>query len=100
MPIGMLFDGPGITREQYEEMNDQMFGTQQPDNLPEGLIIHTAGPTADGWRIFDVWESREAFARFMEEQVMPVAEAMGLPQGPEPQIYELHNIMQAQKAGV
>jgi hypothetical protein len=98
MAIGVLFDTPGFTRELYEQLNEQMFGAPNPDEAPEGLIIHTAGATTGGWRIFDVWESRDAFERFINEHVMPAAEALGMPQIGEPEIYELHNVLHAEKS--
>ena len=102
MAVGILFEGGGFTKEQYEQLNEQMFGTPQPDIAIEGLIVHTAGQAETGFRIFDVWESRQAFERFMEEQLMPAAEALGIPQGegPGPQIYELDVVSQSQKARV
>jgi hypothetical protein len=45
---------------------------------PEGLIVHTAGFDHDRgvFRIVDVWESREAGQRFMDERLMPIIERM------------------------
>ena len=34
------------------------------DPVPEGLILHVAGPTDDGVRTIEVWKSREARRRF------------------------------------
>ena len=31
---------------------------------PEGLVIHVAGPTDEGFRIIGVWESEAAWERF------------------------------------
>lgn len=44
------------------------------DKAPDGLIAHTAGFDHDRgvFRIFDVWESREAGQRFIDEQLTPV----------------------------
>lgn len=63
---------------------------------PAGLIIHTAGFTGEGFRIFEVWESREQCEKFMAEVVMPTV--MQVTQGnpdapPETTAYELHNIL-------
>ena len=43
---------------------------------PAGLIVHTAGfDQTDGvFRIFDVWETREAGERFNVEQLNPILE--------------------------
>jgi quinol monooxygenase YgiN len=93
MAIGMMIEGRDWTREQYDEMNEHMFGTQQPDPAPEGLILHTAGQGPNGWRVFDVWESRAHFERFFQEQVLPAAQELGAPPMSDPEIYELRNVM-------
>jgi hypothetical protein len=104
MAVGMLLDLPGGTAEQYEAINQQMFGTSTPpaEQLPDELIFHSAGATAGGFRIFDAWESREAFDSFFREQVLPAMEALGAQASggppPEPEIYELRNHVRG-KAG-
>ena len=67
---------------------------------PAGLVVHSAGWDEDGgvFRIFDVWETREAADRFMREQLQPLLE-----QGPanpdnaaQPDregMYELHDVV-------
>jgi hypothetical protein len=63
---------------------------------PTGLIIHTAGFTGDGFRIFEVWESRDQCEKFNQEVVMPtVMEVTGGNPGPMPTTtsYELHNVL-------
>ena len=34
---------------------------------PEGLVLHAAGPTDEGFRIIGVWESESAWERFRAE---------------------------------
>jgi hypothetical protein len=34
------------------------------DAVPDGLILHVAGPTDEGFRTIEIWESREAWSRF------------------------------------
>lgn len=89
MAIGVLLDIPGGTQEQYELVNEKAFGDPKGPTEPiDGLIIHTAGATTSGWRIFDVWESQEAFERFMNETIMPAVEGLDMPEIP-PDVYEL-----------
>ena len=100
MPVGLLqeFDA---TPEMYDAITNKM---DVKNNPPEGNIFHTAGRAEDGkWRIFDVWESRDAFERFRRERLEPamseVAREMGM-SGPPPspdrdEMYELHNLMGA-----
>jgi hypothetical protein len=46
------------------------------DSAPDGLIAHTAGFDDEKgvFRILDVWESREAGQRFLDETLNPVLE--------------------------
>jgi hypothetical protein len=44
-------DIPGGTEQQYEQITATLF----PDGkLPDGWLVHLAGPTADGWRVVNV----------------------------------------------
>lgn len=38
---------------------------------PAGLVAHAAGPTADGVRVIDVWESEDAHRRFAADRLGP-----------------------------
>jgi len=69
---------------------------------PEGGIVHTAGFDHDRgvFRIFDVWETREAGERFINETLMPIIERMAAEAGegnfapPSTEYwYELHDVM-------
>lgn len=52
--------------------------------VPDGLILHVAGPTDEGFRIIDVWESEDAWHRFQTERLAPAIAALGGPARPEP----------------
>src|ERR1700737_2924052 len=98
MAIGVLFEIPGGTQAQYDEMNRKMFGDDEPSpETVKGCLVHTAGASKTGWRIFDVWETQADCERFMQETVMP-ALGSGEPQGPPPEIYELENVYVAEGA--
>jgi hypothetical protein len=64
-----------------------MFGNypMREDQSPDGLIVHTAGQGDQGWYIYDVWESREQFERFVAEQLAPAIERTGAGGGAQPQ---------------
>ncbi len=66
-------------------------------NPPAGLVIHVAGYSDDGvFRIFEVWESREAQARFYEERLAPLIEEMMAAGAGDPplkqELYDLHAV--------
>jgi len=97
MAVGVLLNLSGVTQEQYEQVNEKLFG-QYPmpaDKAPDGCVMHSAGPSEDGWYVYDIWESPEQFQRFGEEQVGPaMAEVLG---GggppPQPQFFPIHNFV-------
>ena len=69
---------------------------------PDGLIVHTAGFDHDRgvFRIVDVWESRDAGQRFMDEKLMPILERMAAERPTEDfrppdseSWYELHDVI-------
>lgn len=47
--------------ESYER-----FASALERSRPEGLIVHAAGRTDEGFRIIELWESEEAWRRFAE----------------------------------
>lgn len=66
-------------------------------NPPAGGLVHTAGfdESAGVFRLFDVWESREAWDTFLNDRLMPIVQPM-MEQGGRPpvtRVYELHDYM-------
>jgi hypothetical protein len=58
--------------------------------LPDGLLLHLAGPTDEGFRIIAVWESEDAWLRFQAERLGPAIAALGGPARAEPTFRDLH----------
>lgn len=92
----MLLDAPEGSQDMYERLTEKVFGALQPSATPEGLILHTAGPLLDGgWRVFDVWESEDAFWQFFDAQLLPAASELGLtPATARPQFWAIHNMIE------
>ena len=87
-------EGDDRTTSNYDRVQEAL-GTRA--NAPAGGLVHTAGfdEEAGVFRIFDVWESREAWEAFMKDRLMPVVAPM-LEQGAAPpatRVYELHDFM-------
>jgi hypothetical protein len=40
---------------------------------PRGLLLHVAGPTDEGFRIIEVWESEDAWRHFEPDLVAAIA---------------------------
>jgi len=70
MAVVLVSQGPGLTRETYEEVVRKMTGKERmesPSDWPvPGLLVHAAGQGEQGFRVVDVWESEEACNRFGE----------------------------------
>jgi hypothetical protein len=97
MAFAFVQDFPSAAGETSTSNYDAIHSAiMQKASDPAGLIIHTAGFTGEGFRIFEVWESREQCEKFMAEVVMPTV--MQVTQGnpgapPATMAYELHNIL-------
>ena len=97
MAVVVVMQGPGFTRENYEEsvrrLTDGKSRVETPADWPvEGVLAHIAGEGEDGFRVVDVWESEEAFKRF-GETLVPILRDMGV-EG-EPEVYPAHTFVSA-----
>jgi len=59
-----------VSWEQYEPLAAAL-----REDVPPGLILHAAGPTDEGVRIIGVWETEDAWRRFLAERLGETAEA-------------------------
>lgn len=94
----LVFDFPGVTSQQYDQLcrniNDGQPLTALADFHRAGyeIVSHIAGPTPDGgWRVVDVWESEEALGRF-RQKLLPLLEQVGIP-AVAPQVFSVHNVV-------
>lgn len=89
MAVGVQLDFGGATLDQYDRVTE-LAGYLPFGPAPRDELFHWAAKTDDGIRIIDVWESRDAFERFVLERLTPIFEEVGMP-GPEIQFFEIHN---------
>jgi hypothetical protein len=76
----------------YDAINEKLVQQEPPD----GLRVHSAGYTGNGFRIYEIWDSKEHFDRFLEDRLMPMLveqEGAGNQTPPTMVVYELHNYM-------
>ena len=96
MPVVLVVQGQGITREQYEESVKQLSPSgdlTSPADWPvPGLLAHISGEGPNGFRVVDVWESEEAIQAF-GEKLMPILAGLGVEAKPE--IYPTHTFVSA-----
>ena len=85
MTVAAIFDLPGVTEAQYANVRGMLGEALQPGNL-----VHVAGPTQEGWRVMEVWESPEAMGGFFQSPAAGAAfQAAGIPPA-EPVVFPVH----------
>ena len=68
MPVAVVIDVPNGNQQFY----DQLIPTLFPESkLPEGWVMHVAGPTQTAWRIVNVVPSHEGFEEFAGDVLGP-----------------------------
>jgi hypothetical protein len=85
--VVLIHQGPSVTQENYEATVRKLTGgksrLESPSDWPvEGLLVHVAGQSPQGFRVVDVWESEEACNRF-GEILQPILQEVGIDDPPE-----------------
>ena len=98
MAVGMLLAGPGVTEESYKQLTETMFGNfpMSKEQSPDGLIIHSAGQSDQGFYVYDIWESKEHFQRFLDGQLGPAMHKLGgadAAEAPTPQFFGIDTLV-------
>ena len=94
MAYAIVHHFPGGTRENYEA---SLAAVHPSDgSLPEGQIFHAAGPSAGGWTIVAVHDSKESWEQFRDGILMPRLQqgvAGGFPTDPQETAIDVYKIM-------
>ena len=90
MAVAVQLDFPGATLDQYDAVC-KLMGLTPKGPGPAGAISHFSTMTESGLRVVDVWESKEQFEKFAQEQIGPFSQQAGLAGPPEMQFFEVHN---------
>jgi hypothetical protein len=96
MAVALLEENPVMTPELYDRVRQKL---DLENNPAPGLIFHAAGVGHESWVAYDVWESRAAWDRFLEERLQPAVKEVFGAAGLEPppphrqEIFELHALL-------
>ena len=90
MAVAVEMNFRGATLDQYDQILEKM-GLEPGGSVPPGAISHWVAKTDDGIRVVDVWETREIFDRFAQEQIGPISSEVGITEQPELSFYDVHN---------
>jgi hypothetical protein len=97
LSVVLIHQGPTLTREKYEDIVRALTKgkgrLESPSDWPvDGLLLHVAGESPQGFRVVDVWESEDACNRF-GETLGPILKELGVDDQPE--IYEAQTFVSA-----
>ena len=89
MAVLVTAEVAGQTREGYDGMLEAL--TETIRTAP-GFVLHTGHPVEGGWRIIEVWETKDAANQFFAKHVAP-----NLPPGIRPKrtVQELRGLLKA-----
>jgi hypothetical protein len=71
--IATLVEISGLDRESYDRVGSIL----ALGGIPDGVQHHACGPVPGGWRILEIWESIEAFDRFVDGRFIPALDSAG-----------------------
>jgi len=87
MAVGIEIKLPGVKVEEFDRV-DALIDAR--GNHLDGLIFSGSGPTDDGWRVVDFWESRAHFDAFAAERIGPAVAKVGVAIQPEIDEFPIH----------
>ena len=93
MAVAVEMDFAGATLEQYDEVMKLMSLADGSREMPTGGMFHWVAKTDDGIRVVDVWETKEQFERFAQEEIGPYTQQAGIPNPPSVTFREVHNTL-------
>ncbi len=94
MAVAVEMSFKGATLAQYEQVIKKM-SFSHGGKGPPGLLFHWAVATSGGFRVVDVWKTKEQYERFAKEQIGPYSAEAGMPGPPEVTYTETHNYLTA-----
>lgn len=83
---------PDMTSEKYDETIKRLKASDSKWP-PDGLAYHIAFSSGGSFRVSEIWDSREQFDAF-GKRLMPVLSDVGVELAGEPEMLEIHNIIQ------
>lgn len=98
MAVAVQLDFLGATLDQYDEINEAI------GRLPGGPasrheLFHWVTAIDDGFRVVDVWESRDSFDRFLHERLQPAFAELGFSRQPEVLFFDVYNYSVGERFG-
>ena len=94
MAVAVEMNFKGATLDQYDQVIEKM-GFTPGGAGPVGSVFHWAAQTDVGLRVVVVWQSKEQYEKFAQEQIRPLTQEVGFPGPPELTFHDVHNYLTA-----
>jgi len=69
MSVAIVLQFDNVGQDKYDAIMKDLGLDRMGAKWPEGSLSHTAGKSANGWCVVDIWESEAAFAKFRESRL-------------------------------
>ena len=80
MPYALTLVFEDVDEAQYWSVNDKLgINRDGSGDWPDGLMVHSGGPTPTGWVVSEVWASQGAQLAFMADRLGAALAASGVP---------------------
>ena len=89
MTFVTTLDITGLTPEEYRAVLDEMGVETRP---AAGIYLHLTTAMNFGFRIVEIWDSREGFEEFLEKRLAPASKALGIERKTVISTTPLHNL--------
>lgn len=89
MSFVAVMDIQGLTSEEYDAIIAKMGVERQP---AEGIYLHAATSIEGGVRVVELWDTKEGFEQYVEDQLVPTSAALGIERPTTVSITPLYNL--------
>jgi hypothetical protein len=93
MPVAVILEFENTNMDEYDQVVEKMGFSHGGHGAPGGLF-HWVTETDGGFRVTDVWESKEIFEQFAQSTIAPLREEVGISE-PKITYAEVYNYLTA-----
>lgn len=90
MAVAVILEFAGATLEQYDQIVAKM-GLTPGGPGPVGALGHWVAATDEGILVTDLWQTKELYEAFAQEQIGPLSAEVGVPGPPKVTYLDVHN---------
>jgi hypothetical protein len=94
MAVAVEMNFAGGTLSQYDTVVEKM-GFKPGGRGAPGCMFHSVSKTDQGFRVTDIWETKEMYEQFAREKIGPITAQAGVTIRPEVTVRPVHNHLTA-----